>query len=72
MRSAEESLSRSISPHIPTPTPLTPSHTPDQPRLLIESRVTPETREPPTTDWMDRIAATMGMDGVRVKLVGDV
>jgi hypothetical protein len=39
--------------------------------LMIESRVTPETRQPPTTDWMDRIATTMGMEGVRISLVDD-
>lgn len=63
---------RSADPSSPeTPTPLTPPHTPGQPRLLIKSRITPETREPPTTDWMDRIATTMGMEGVRVSLVDD-
>lgn len=51
--------------------PLTPPGSPGRPRLMIESRVTPETRQPPTTDWMDRIATTMGMEGVRISLVDD-
>ncbi|KAJ5871171.1 uncharacterized protein N7529_003524 [Penicillium soppii] len=41
------------------------------PRLVIESRINPETRESLATDWMDRIAATMGMEGVRISLVED-
>lgn len=51
--------------------PLTPPGSPGRPRLAIESRVTPETRQPPTTDWMDRIATTMGMEGVRISLMDD-
>jgi hypothetical protein len=51
--------------------PLTPPGSPGRPRLLIQSRITPETREAPTSDWMDRIATTMGMDGVRVTLVDE-
>ncbi|KAJ5606643.1 hypothetical protein N7510_009424 [Penicillium lagena] len=52
-------------------TPLTPPGSPSRPRLLIQSRITPETREAPTSDWMDRIATTMGMDGVRVTLLDE-
>jgi hypothetical protein len=51
--------------------PLTPPGSPGRPRLLIESRVTPETRQPPTSDWMDRLATTMGMEGVQISLVDD-
>lgn len=50
--------------------PLTPPGSP-RPHLAIESRVTPETRQPPTTDWMDRIATIMGMEGVRISLLND-
>lgn len=50
---------------------LTPPGSPGRPRLMIESRITPATRQPPTTDWMDRIATTMGMEGVRISLVDD-
>jgi len=51
----------------------TVSHSPQSmgPRLVIESRINPETRESITTDWMDRIATTMGMEGVRISLVED-
>ncbi|KAJ5625882.1 hypothetical protein N7510_002191 [Penicillium lagena] len=49
-------------------TPLWPS---GGPRLMIKSIIGPETREPPTSDWMDRMATTMGMEGVRVNLVDD-
>jgi hypothetical protein len=38
---------------------------------MIKSIIGPETREPPTSDWMDRLATTMGMEGVRVNLVDD-
>lgn len=51
--------------------PLTPPGSPGKPRLRIESQVTPDTRQPPTTDWMDRIATTMGLEGVRISLVDD-
>lgn len=54
--------------------PLTPPGSPgssDRSRLMIESQVTPDLRQPPTTDWMDRIATTMGLEGVRVSLVDD-
>lgn len=42
-----------------------------RPRLMVESQITPETRQAPTTNWMDRIATTMGMEGVRISLVDD-
>ncbi|KAE8152840.1 hypothetical protein BDV25DRAFT_53118 [Aspergillus avenaceus] len=48
---------------------LTPPDSPRCPRLVVESLITPAYRKPPTTDWMDHIAATMGMDGVRVELL---
>ncbi|KAJ5454840.1 uncharacterized protein N7458_005796 [Penicillium daleae] len=57
--------------HDGSTSPLTPPGSPGRPHLMIESRVTPETRQPPTTDWMDRIATTMGMEGVRISLVDD-
>ncbi|KAE8382301.1 hypothetical protein BDV26DRAFT_278098 [Aspergillus bertholletiae] len=49
--------------------PLTPPYSPHAPRLVVESLITPTYRKPPTTDWMDHIAATMGMAGVRVSLL---
>ncbi|KAL2817492.1 hypothetical protein BDW59DRAFT_152551 [Aspergillus cavernicola] len=50
--------------------PLTPPKSPGQPRLVVQSLITAETREPPTTDWMDRIITTMGLEAVHVCLVG--
>ncbi|PIG87534.1 hypothetical protein AARAC_003895 [Aspergillus arachidicola] len=49
--------------------PLTPPDSPLAPQLVVESLITPSYRKPPTTDWMDHIAGTMGMDGVRVSLL---
>ncbi|KAE8158691.1 hypothetical protein BDV40DRAFT_11503 [Aspergillus tamarii] len=49
--------------------PLTPPDSPHAPQLVVESLITPTYRKPPTTDWMDHIAGTMGMDGVRVSLL---
>ncbi|KAL3480860.1 hypothetical protein BJX99DRAFT_219738 [Aspergillus californicus] len=46
------------------------SKPPGRPTLIIESLITAETREPPTTDWMDRIISTMGLEAVHVCLVG--
>ncbi|KAI9932492.1 hypothetical protein AWENTII_005213 [Aspergillus wentii] len=58
-------------PATPEPTaPLSPPSTPGKPKLLIQSLIGPDTKQPPTTDWMDRIVTTMGMDGVRVSLLG--
>lgn len=58
--------------------PLTPPRSPERigtgtgtMRLLCQSLITPETKEPPTGNWMDRISTTMGLDGVRVTLVED-
>ncbi|KAJ5083062.1 hypothetical protein N7532_012105 [Penicillium argentinense] len=51
--------------------PLTPPGSPGRPRLLVESLITPDTRQSPSTDWMDRIATTMGMEGVRISLIDD-
>ncbi|KAE8393482.1 hypothetical protein BDV23DRAFT_170177 [Aspergillus alliaceus] len=39
------------------------------PKLVVESLITPMYRKPPTTDWMDHLTSTMGMDGVRVMLL---
>jgi hypothetical protein len=50
---------------------LTPLGSSGPSRLMIKSIIGPETREPPTSDWMDRIATTMGMEGVQVSLVID-
>lgn len=50
---------------LPTP----PSST--SPRLVIESMVTANARNILTSDWMDRFMNTMGMDGIRVRLVED-
>ncbi|KAJ5087073.1 hypothetical protein NUU61_008380 [Penicillium alfredii] len=69
MRTTEVSQSHASS-HI-APSPLTPPGSPGRSRLMIESRIGPDTREPMTTDWMDRIATTMGLEGVRVRLVDD-
>ncbi|KAJ5156865.1 hypothetical protein N7492_009668 [Penicillium capsulatum] len=51
--------------------PLTPPGSPGRARLRVESMITPENRQPATTDWMDRIATTMGLEGVRVSLIDD-
>ncbi|KAJ5682756.1 hypothetical protein N7462_005921 [Penicillium macrosclerotiorum] len=37
--------------------------------LMIESRLIPEASQPPTSDWMDDIATSMGLEGVRISLV---
>lgn len=50
---------------------LTPPGSPGRARLVVDSMITPETRQPPTTDWLDRIASTMGMEGTRVSLIDD-
>lgn len=49
--------------------PSTPPDSPFAPQIVVESLITPSYRKPPTTDWMDHIAGTMGMDGVRVSLL---
>ncbi|RDW58982.1 uncharacterized protein DSM5745_11188 [Aspergillus mulundensis] len=57
----------------PTPKfklPLTPPESPGRPSLVVQSLITEELREPPTTDWMDRITSTMGLEAVHVSLVG--
>jgi hypothetical protein len=66
--------SRGTCPGFKNNSPLTPPGSPGstgRSRLMIESQVTPETRQSPTTDWMDRIATTMGLAGVRVSLIDD-
>lgn len=52
---------------LPTP-PLSSDAPPGRPRLMIEAADTLGKKESITTDWMDRIVTTMGMDGVRVTL----
>lgn len=52
--------------------PLTPPKSPGRsrkPALAIRSLISPQTREPPTSNMMDRLVTTMGMDGVRVTLL---
>ncbi|PTU18006.1 hypothetical protein P175DRAFT_0345150 [Aspergillus ochraceoroseus IBT 24754] len=49
--------------------PLTPPKSPGRPSLIIRSLITPETKQPPTTDWMDHIVTTMGLHAVHVSLV---
>ncbi|RLL97697.1 hypothetical protein CFD26_103701 [Aspergillus turcosus] len=52
--------------------PLTPPKSPGkfrQTSLVVRSLISPQTREPPTSDMMDRLVTTMGMDGVRVTLL---
>lgn len=49
--------------------PLTPPTSPGRPNLVVRSLITAETSEPPTTDWMDRIVTTMGLEAVDVSLV---
>lgn len=50
--------------------PLTPPKSPGKPGIVVQSLITAETREPPTTNWMDRIITTMGLEAVHVCLVG--
>ncbi|KAL4940442.1 hypothetical protein BDV06DRAFT_196658 [Aspergillus oleicola] len=50
--------------------PLTPPRSPGRPSIVVQSLITEETREPPTTDWMDRIISTMGLEAVHISLVG--
>ncbi|EAW07029.1 uncharacterized protein ACLA_087340 [Aspergillus clavatus NRRL 1] len=50
--------------------PLTPSKPSGKPDLVVRSLVIPtRSCEPSTSDWLDRLLATMGMEGVRVTLV---
>ncbi|KAL4963487.1 uncharacterized protein BDV14DRAFT_176638 [Aspergillus stella-maris] len=51
-------------------TPLTPPKSPGRPNIVVQSLITEETREPPTTDWMDRIISTMGLEAVHISLIG--
>ncbi|KAL5344086.1 hypothetical protein BJX70DRAFT_352543 [Aspergillus crustosus] len=50
--------------------PLTPPKSPGRPSIIVKSLINMEMREPPTTDWMDRIITTMGLEAVQVCLVG--
>ncbi|KAL2869674.1 uncharacterized protein BJX67DRAFT_378732 [Aspergillus lucknowensis] len=50
--------------------PLTPPKSPGRPSIVVRSLITAENRQPPTTDWMDRIITTMGLEAVHVCLVG--
>ncbi|KAL4746321.1 hypothetical protein BDW72DRAFT_185138 [Aspergillus terricola var. indicus] len=61
---------RSTHPALEFKLPLTPPKSPGRPSLVVRSLITEETREPPTTDWMDRITSTMGLEAVHVSLVG--
>ncbi|KAL5046658.1 hypothetical protein BDW71DRAFT_214448 [Aspergillus fruticulosus] len=61
---------RSTHPALKSKLPLTPPKSPGRPSLVVRSLITEETREPPTTDWMDRITSTMGLEAVHVSLVG--
>ncbi|KAL2787078.1 hypothetical protein BJX66DRAFT_346397 [Aspergillus keveii] len=61
--------------HLPRPNfkfklPLTPPKSPGRPSIVVRSLITAENRQPPTTDWMDRIITTMGLEAVHVCLVG--
>ncbi|KAF7588505.1 hypothetical protein BBP40_005641 [Aspergillus hancockii] len=57
------------SPESDVNSPVTPPDSPKQTRLVVQSLITPAHRKPPTTDWMDHVAMTMGMDGVRVSIL---
>ncbi|KAJ5261041.1 hypothetical protein N7478_011636 [Penicillium angulare] len=59
-----------ISPTSSSPSILDPD-SPGRPSLNIESRITPEARQPACSNWMDQIALTMGLEGVRITLVED-
>ncbi|KAL4926406.1 uncharacterized protein BDV17DRAFT_283345 [Aspergillus undulatus] len=50
--------------------PLTPPKSPGRPNIVVQSLITEKTKEPPTTDWMDRIISTMGLEAVHICLVG--
>jgi hypothetical protein len=58
-------------PRLPASLPASSSPRSVGPRLVVESKINPETRESLATDWMDRIAITVGMEGVRINLVED-
>ncbi|OOG00372.1 hypothetical protein ASPCADRAFT_135965 [Aspergillus carbonarius ITEM 5010] len=59
----------SLSPTSSCDSPMTPPSSPGQPQLVVESLITPNHKQGPTTDWMDQLTSTMGMDGVRVRIV---
>ncbi|KAI9042472.1 uncharacterized protein KD926_005551 [Aspergillus affinis] len=50
--------------------PLTPPDSPGDGEvgLQVKSLITPETKRPPITPWMDQIMTTMGLDGVEIRL----
>ncbi|PLB49948.1 hypothetical protein P170DRAFT_424381 [Aspergillus steynii IBT 23096] len=48
---------------------LTPPDSPGQAQLRIKSLITPETKRPPITPWMDQIVTTMGLDGVEIPVL---
>jgi hypothetical protein len=81
-RAAIEAENRTLSDGIPDrvsepkseeyESPLTPPKSPGKsrkPTLVVRSLISPQTREPPTSNMMDRLVTTMGMDGVRVTLL---
>ncbi|KAF4172761.1 hypothetical protein CNMCM8694_000745 [Aspergillus lentulus] len=81
-RAAIEAENRTLSDGIPDrvsepkseeyESPLTPPKSPGKsrkPNLVVRSLISPQTREPPTSNLMDRLVTTMGMDGVRVTLL---
>lgn len=47
---------------------LTPPDTPGQTQLQVKSLITPATKRPPITPWMDQVISTVGMDGVEISL----
>ncbi|OJI91483.1 hypothetical protein ASPTUDRAFT_38507 [Aspergillus tubingensis CBS 134.48] len=58
-----------VSPASEYSSPQTPSSSPGHPQLVVESLITPDYKQGPTTDWMDQLTSSMGMDGVRVRIV---
>ncbi|KAL2810011.1 hypothetical protein BJX63DRAFT_331223 [Aspergillus granulosus] len=61
---------QSLHPNFRFNLPLTPPKSPGRPSIVVRSLITAENSQPPTTDWMDRIITTMGLEAVHVSLVG--
>ncbi|PYH88877.1 hypothetical protein BO71DRAFT_364570 [Aspergillus ellipticus CBS 707.79] len=67
--SASPASDESKSPSPEYEQPMTPPSSPGSPHLVVESLITPEHKQGPTTDWMDQLTSSMGMDGVRVAII---
>ncbi|KAL4880615.1 hypothetical protein BJY04DRAFT_72095 [Aspergillus karnatakaensis] len=61
---------QTLHPNFKVKLPLTPPKAGGIPNIVVQSLITSDMKKPPTTDWMDRIITTMGLEAVHVSLVG--